>query len=371
MLWDFIAVLLAVPTSFFVVECLCAFLPPKRRRVLLERIPSIAVLLPAHNEALLIEATLQALLPELKHNDRLVVVADNCTDQTAILAHNLGAEVLERCNTKERGKGYALAYGVEYLKTHPPEVVVIVDADCKVTPGALPRIATLASLHQRPVQALYLMEHQQRNAVSALAFMVKNLVRPRGLARLGMPCLLTGTGMAFPWNVLKNAPLASGNIVEDMQLGLDLAIAKTPPMFCEDARVTGTLPDIASAVVSQRTRWEHGHLQTLMQQVPRLLLAAFEQRRLDLLGLALEVSIPPLTMLVLLWMPLLFVVPQWALLALSSISLCIIVAWVKFGRTKFSLSALLSTPLYIFWKLPIYARFVFRRQKTWIRTERG
>ena len=40
--------------------------------------------------------------------------------------------------------------------------------------------------------------------------------RLRDLALLGLPCLLTGTGMAFPWELIRGANLATGNIVEDM-----------------------------------------------------------------------------------------------------------------------------------------------------------
>ncbi|HEU0077392.1 MAG TPA: glycosyltransferase, partial [Longimicrobiaceae bacterium] len=148
-----------------------------------------------------------------------------------------------------------------------------------------------------PAQAVYLLERPSRpgpkDLVSALAFMVKNLVRPSGLGRLGLPCLLTGTGMAFPWETIRAAKLASGNIVEDMQLGLDLALAGHAPLFCEQARVTGKLPEQSKAAVSQRTRWEHGHLQTLITQVPRLLTGAMRKRRFGALALALELAVPP------------------------------------------------------------------------------
>src|SRR5262249_31076539 len=110
---------------------------------------------------------------------------------------------------------------------------------------------------------------------------------------------LTGTGMAFPWEVLHNAPLASGNIVEDMQLGLDLALAGRSPMFCGTARVRSELPATSGAADSQRTRWIHGHLNTLTRQAPRLLAAAVGRGRPDLFGLALEVSVPPLSLLLL------------------------------------------------------------------------
>jgi cellulose synthase/poly-beta-1,6-N-acetylglucosamine synthase-like glycosyltransferase len=71
-----------------------------------------------------------------------------------------------------------------------------------------------------------------KDSISALAFLVKNLVRPSGLKQLGFPSLLTGTGMAFPWSIIRSVSLASRNIVEDMQMSLELAIAGPPTVFC-------------------------------------------------------------------------------------------------------------------------------------------
>src|SRR5439155_18560878 len=131
--------------------------------------------------------------------------------------------------------------------------------------------------------------------LSAWAFRTKNVVRPRGLRRFGLPCLLTGSGMAFPWRLLRDAPLASGHIVEDMRLGIDLAIAGHPPVFEPFAEIGGELPSGRTAARGQRTRWEHGHLGTMLTQVPRLAREAVRQRRADLAGLALELGVPPLS----------------------------------------------------------------------------
>src|SRR5205085_5481634 len=101
-----------------------------------------------------------------------------------------------------------------------------------------------------PPQASY------KQRLSAFAFKFKNVVRPLGLDRLGAPCLLTGTGMAFPWAVLRGASLATGNIVEDMRLGIDLAAAGHPPRLCAEAHVRSALPAGGRAAVAQRRRWE-------------------------------------------------------------------------------------------------------------------
>ena len=385
-LW-IVTVGLAIPTSVLVIECAAAFLKARDRDSDSEAPrPKIAVLMPAHNEAAVIEQTLTTLLPQLEPTDRAIVIADNCSDRTPEIARNAGATVLERQDNERRGKGYALDFGLRALESDPPDVLVMVDADCQVEPGAIDRIARQAAALQKPVQALYLMKQppspSPKDAVSALAFLVKNLVRPQGLERLGQPCLLTGTGMAFPWSTIRMVDLASGNIVEDMQLGLDLALVDRAPTFCPEAKVTGIFPAQDAAADSQRTRWEHGHLQTLVSQVPRLAKAAVVQKRSDLLALALDLCVPPLSLLVGLevvatgvaflagmfglgWQPFAVLALQCVLLAVA-----IVGAWSKFGRTEVPAKMLLTVPMYVLGKVPLYFKFLVRPQQDWVRTER-
>lgn len=379
-----VAVLVLVPMLVLVAECLAALLPEHRQAPPSHR-PRCAVLIPAHNEKLVIDRTVSLLRPQLQPGDQLLVVADNCEDETANLARAAGATVVERTDPDRRSKGYALDFGIRELKKTPPDVVVIVDADCQVHEGALDRLIREAAAG-RTVQAVYLLnepaEAGNKERLSAFAFKFKNLVRPLGLNRLGFPCLLTGTGMAFPWPVLRGAALASGNIVEDMQLGVDLAASGHPPQLCPEALVSGELPSGGHVALGQRRRWEHGHLMTMVTQVPRLVRAAVARRQFRLLGLALELSVPPLALLFLLWSAALVVSVGWWLvggsawpavlliLGVSAVGLAIFAAWFKFGRERLPFTVLLSVPFYILWKVPIYATFLFRRQGTFNKTPR-
>ena len=382
-----IALGLLIPVTVLFVECSAALFPNRQAEwhTTTPR-PRIDILVPAHNEASGIGTTLKTLLPQLTPQERLVVIADNCDDETADVARTFGATVLERQEPAHRGKGYALDYGLQFIAANPPEVVVVVDADCIVHPGTIERLSRLAAALARPVQATYLMQQpdnpEPKDAVSTLAFMVKNLVRPRGLDRLGLPCLLTGAGMALPWSVIREVSLASSNIVEDMQLALDLAIAGYAPVFCVAAKVTGLLPQQQHATKSQRTRWEHGHLQTLLMQVPRLVKASVRQKRFELFAIALDLFVPPLSLLVMMWAAAMGgtllaggLGSSWiptVLLAIEGllISISIVGAWAKFGRANLPVLTLLAVPLYILWKIPLYFAFLVRPQTKWIRTER-
>jgi glycosyltransferase involved in cell wall biosynthesis len=88
-----------------------------------------------------------AVKARLMAQDRLLVVADNCSDDTAGIAARAGAEVIERFDPDRRGKGYALDFGVRHLSTRRTEIVVIVDADCIVEGDAIDRLARQS---QRP-----------------------------------------------------------------------------------------------------------------------------------------------------------------------------------------------------------------------------
>jgi len=381
LVWCLTALLL-VPLLVLLVECLAALLPGRSRAFTTDTArPPCAVLVPAHNEAGGIPATLASIQAQLTDEDELLVVADNCTDATAEVARATGATVIERSDAERRGKGYALDFGVRFLEADPPAVVVILDADCAVRAGTLDQLIHAAAATNRPQQAVYLMAAPAgatgpKQQLSAFAFLFKNLVRPLGLHRLGLPCLLTGSGMAFPWAIIQGMPLATGNIVEDMKLGLDLAVAGQPPQLCPDALVTSELPTSSQAAVKQRSRWEHGHVQTMLTQVPRLLAAGQ-------LGLALELSVPPLSLLFLGWATVITAAgglwwldgsPLPALLllgAFSAVLLALLACWFQFGRQLLPFTTLLAAPFYILWKVPIYLALIFRPQKAWVRTERA
>ncbi len=387
-----IALVLLLPITVLFVECVAALLPIQKtiksriKSSNLASRPKIAVLVAAHNEEIVIGGTIMTILPQLSDRDKLIVIADNCSDRTATIARNLNATVIERRDLLHLGKGFALDYGLQSIQHDPCDVVIILDADCHIEPNYIKSIARLAMTSGRPVQPINLLyrvdKSNLKSAISEFAFIVKNLVRPQGLAQLNLPCMVT-MGTAFPWSIINQVPLGSDNLVEDMQFGIDLAIAGNPPLFCSSAKVTGALPQKDRAATTQKTRWEHGHLSTLQTQVPRLIRESWRQKRLDLLSIALDLSVPPLSFLVMIW----FVVatislgagivtgrlnPAIYLTAIEGLFLfvAILLAWAKFGRQIIPFKSLLSIPSYIFWKVPIYFAFLIKPQQKWIRTER-
>ncbi|PHS26825.1 MAG: glycosyl transferase [Methylophaga sp.] len=347
------------------------------------------IIMPAHNEAEIIGKTLTDLIQQGVSAHNVIVIADNCNDDTAKIASDLGVVIVERFNDKHRGKGFALDHGLQYLKTHtPPDVVVILDADCEINANSLKVLVNGCHEHQVPLQALYLMRNNKEDSlarrVAGFAWLVKNKIRPIAVNKLTLPVTLTGTGMTFPWKVISEVNVAHGNIVEDMQLGIDCTLAGFPPMLCEQAVVYSDFPEQGSdAEDTQRTRWEHGHLLTIVQQVPKLLKLAIIRKDFRLLGLALDIAVPPLSLLVLLAIAGLFLLGIYSYTVGSSYSaflmlltsfclfaLMLVITWWRFGRDYLTLKELCMIPVYVVSKISIYVMFLFKRQKSWIRTSR-
>jgi cellulose synthase/poly-beta-1,6-N-acetylglucosamine synthase-like glycosyltransferase len=382
-----IVVALAVPLVVLAVECLAGFrrwvpqtTPESSTR------PRSVVLIPAHDEELGIAPTLKAVVEQLGPADRVLVVADNCTDGTAALARSHGAEVVERFDDARRGKGYALAFGRDAMRVAPPDVVIVLDADCTLGDHTLLRLASEVAASGRPAQAANRLSAPPQagpdRRVAAFAFLIKNFVRPLGLRRLGGHCILTGTGMAFPWAVFRDAPLDDGHIAEDLGLSVELARRGTTASFVPDAEVRGEFPVDDRAADSQRKRWEHGHLRVITRAVPRLGWAAVTRGRFNLLVMALDVGVPPLSALALAVVVAITALGVWAffggplapavtLAAVGALAAgSIAAAWVRYGRALLPPGFVIRVPVYVVRKVALYAAFVIRPQRAWVRTSR-
>lgn len=391
MLLAIVATLMGVPVLVLLIEVISSLQPPKEEGF--ERSESrsrarLAVIIPAHNEGQGIVPTLRDIKPQLAPGDRLIVVADNCNDNTAEMALAEGAEVTRRNEPDRIGKGYAMGWGISQLAADPPALVLFVDADCQVGSDLVGRMKTVCEAIGRPVQALYLMHGPDggtaNRSFAEFAWILKNKVRPLGLRNLHCPVQLMGTGMMFPWQVISSAQLASSDLVEDMKLGLDLATAGWPPYFFPFASVTSEFPATASGAETQRQRWVRGHLGTISNYVPRLIWLGVRRRNLHVVALALDLLVPPLSLLGLLVAGFFAVACLGALLGLGvtamfisaanlvALFLSLVLAWIAFGRQVLPRSTLLSVGPFAFQKLGFYGRLISGKAAShWLRTDRA
>ncbi len=339
--------------------------------------PRTTVIIPAHDEEAGISATINAIRTS---GCDILVVADNCTDATADVARAGEASVVERTDPAQRGKGHALAFARAALASDPPDVVIIMDADCVPVGDALARLASRVMQTSRAVQARNELDTRiddtPMTRISNFAFSLKNVVRQRGLMRIAGTCVLTGTGMAFPWAQFRDAPLATSDSVEDLAIGLALVRAGHLPVYADDARVTSP-PASGKAAVTQRTRWEHGFIATASQIAPQML----ARRHWPSFWLGLHLTVPPLALtfgLALLALTMLVglgfasgFMPAAALASVIGVAgLAVLGGWHAVGRSILPFGTLLRVPLYIAWKLPIYLKLAHGADRRWTRTER-
>jgi cellulose synthase/poly-beta-1,6-N-acetylglucosamine synthase-like glycosyltransferase len=349
---------------------------------------SLAVVIPAHDEGENLIPTVQDVLSQLGPRGRLIVVADNCSDDTAAIAARAGAEVLVRHDPRRRGKGYALAHAIAELSKAPPDYVAFIDADCRLGPNALRRLQNVCARLRRPAQALYMMTPPPGSPIdhrlAEFFWRIRNYARPLGMRALGLPTQLMGTGMMFPWDVIAAAPLASGDIVEDLNLGIDLARAGHAAIFYPGATVTSFFPSSEKGAGAQRERWIAGHLQTIRRRAP-LLWKAAKARNKHLLALILDVLVPPLSLLCLLWLSILLISAAFAALtgltaafiisagSIAALAAAVFAAWLAFGRDIFSageISRAITKNLAA--RVKIYIDFARGRiGSAWVRTDRN
>lgn len=372
-------------TAFFAVELL-AGLRPLRQLPGPSDLRAAVIVIPANNEEGVIGRTVADLRRAIGDDYRLLVVADNCTDATAQRAREASAEVLVRTDAERRGKGYALAAAADRLRSDPPQVVVVVDADCRIDRSSLDALVSAASNGGRAAQAVNLLEPQRGGSavvqISTFAFAIKNLVRQRGLQRLADRAHLTGTGMALPWAQFSEANLGGSNIVEDLALGLELADRKVAPVLVEAAIIWSPAASTQGTLL-QRKRWEGGYLATALRTAPQILGKSLAKGDGPGLVAALDLAIPPLALLALMNVCMLVVAALLALtggsawpliitVAVGALSVAaLLLAWAKEGRRFVSAGTLVRLPIYVVWKVPMYLGLMRRgAPEEWLRPGR-
>lgn len=379
------AAAVCVPLLIFSVEVLLGLWGGRPHKVISGEY-STCLLIPAHNEEAIIKATLDRLHPVLPANASILVVADNCSDRTAEIVRQQGFAVLERFDGDRRGKGFALAHGRDWLNKEPPDCVIVFDADCTTDAISLEDLVGFSAVRAAVVQSAYAFEPDHSLAakvqISNFALWVKNIVRQRGVHRLGGSAILTGTGMAFPWAVFAELPLATASIVEDLSLTIDLARSGRAPYFLNQASVS-SVAAIETATLEQRSRWEHGFLDVARRHgIPSLLGGMKRLDRKSML-LGLHLLVPPLALLLLIGLLAAVILagaasmadywlPFFTVLGFLSLSLvAVLLAWLAGGHKWLTATAMLLLPMYLVWKIPVYLRYALGQTATWVRTDRN
>lgn len=354
-----------------------------------EKRPSFAILLPAHNEEIMLCTLLQSLsqLTYPKDCYTVCVVADNCTDSTAELARAAGrVRVYERFNQSERGKGYALNWLLQRLEEDELvyDAYLVLDADSIVVPTFLQSMERELAKGAQALQACNTVLNTSDSPSTALrwvALTLINHVRPLGRNALGASSTLTGNGMCLSRALLTRYPWRAFSVAEDYQYYLMLIEQGERVYYVPDAVVRSHMPTTFAQMRTQDLRWEGSDTaQTKWHSVLRLLRVGIRCHDFVRIEAVVELLTPPLSFLVgssLLTCAAALLLGSLPSLLLSLILIsgltCYISTALYLLRPPHSVyRAFLHAPGFMIWKLWVY--LVLSRSKKhagqWIRTSR-
>ncbi|MEO3761091.1 glycosyltransferase family 2 protein [Mycobacterium sp. B14F4] len=239
----------------------------------------VTVLVPAHNEEVSLPVTLNALRAQTRAPDRVIVVADNCTDRTVQIAREAGADVVETVgNTGKKGGALNQALTAILRETDARDAILVMDADTLPSPRFVQVAA--ARLEADPeltaVGGVFygedghgLVGQFQRNEYARYSMQIR--------MRHGRVFVLTGTATMFRAQALLDVAAARGIFIpgetgmvydtaaltEDNELTLalkSLGGTMTSPRECT---VTTELMPTWKHLWIQRERWQRGALENL------------------------------------------------------------------------------------------------------------
>jgi len=350
---------------------------------------NFAILVPAHNEEILLPGLLGSLaaLEYPKDKYAIYVVADNCTDNTARLVRETGwVHVFERFDDVQRGKGHALRWLMQRLEEHNimHDAYVIIDADSVVQEDFLQAMSRELARGANAMQADSAVSNAYESPSTILRQIAISLfyhIRALGRNAIGGSSTLNGNGMCFSRTLLERYPWQAYSLSEDYEYYLHLVQHGELVRYVPDAIVRSYMPTSFIQMRTQDIRWESRRGGPSSWQVIRdLLRAGIRLRSFACFEAVAELLVPPLSLLV----SCLILAFVASFLLQSSIALLIVL--LLFGGLfyyvgtgiymlrlpKAAYKAFLFIPGFILWKLWVILMLARSKKHTseWVRTSR-
>ena len=223
----------------------------------------ILFLIPAHDEAPLIAECVGSAIRALTggFSGNIIVIADNCSDDTATVAREAGAKVLERHDRERRGKPHAIAWALERLDLASAEAVVIIDADSVVRPDFATALQEHAPIADKVIQTYNGSSNEFETWLTRLAGV---FTRARyelefpAKQRAGLNVPLTGNGMCIGTAVLRREGWKAFSLAEDAELYARWTAEGIRIRYAQGARVEAREAGSLGHSSTQRARWAAG-----------------------------------------------------------------------------------------------------------------
>ena len=254
----------------------------------------LRVVVPAHDEEGVISGVLADLASDPYPAFNVVVLADRCTDQTAEVATGRGVMAVERSDGPG-GKGAALSWYLDAYPLDDDEALVVFDADNRLPPGALARIADELDAGHDIVQCYLDVENPDGSVLataSAMSYWAGNRMVQLARDNLGWASDLGGTGMAFTAEALERIGGFGTSLTEDQEIGVRAALADVRVAWLHDVRIRDEKPTDLTTTVRQRSRWMSGKREVAKLHLRPLWSAAIRRRSFRLFDQGLRLVQP-------------------------------------------------------------------------------
>jgi len=260
-----------------------------------------AILIPAHNEEALLAESLRSI-DEQRYPKSLyqcVVIADNCTDNTAGVALGEGATVLERRDSTHRGKGHALKWGLTQMELRNYDAVLVLDADSRLGQHCVAELDAFMQSGENAIQCSNNVDNPDESWFSSLTDVSRSFVNEMCLAakqRLGLSAYLMGNGMCFSTALLERYGWNAFTVGEDWEFYAYLVLQGERVGFCRTAKVFHRESTSLKQATSQRMRWSSGRFLVAAQFGSRLFIAGLIERSMLKLDASLPLLFPNLSL---------------------------------------------------------------------------
>ena len=273
---------------YFVLAFFGLFRAPKK--ITADPQKRFAVLVAAHNE----ESVIGQLVENFKIMDYpqqlfdVYVIADNCTDKTAIVARNTGAIVMERFDSENRGKGFAMEWGFAKLfaMDRQYDAVAVFDADNLVDLRFL-RVMNHHLIQGETVIQGYLDAKNPTDTwvagTFAICFWVVDHIWHLAKYNIGLSSCLGGTGMVISTDLLKKHGWGATCLTEDLEFTMKCLLEGIPTSWAHDAIVYDEKPLTFMQSWNQRKRWAQGHFDVASRFISLLFVEGFRRKDVRLL----------------------------------------------------------------------------------------
>lgn len=257
----------------------------------------IAIIVPAHNEELII-ASLCENLNEINYNRELYdvfFVADNCNDKTATICGEYNFKVFERNDDTQKGKGYAIKFAFENVPLDEFDACLMIDADTHVNANILYELSKLLNNNRLALQCYINIPNANESWFTQLlsvARVMNGLFYHYPKHMLGLSSYLMGTGICFSTNLIKAKGWTAFSIAEDWEYYAQLILDGYKVHFAKDALVYQYESKTLRQATSQRLRWSSGRWKVTKSLGVKLMVGGLKKRDLMIFDSSLPLIFP-------------------------------------------------------------------------------